>query len=406
MINILVVDDEYNKTKLISDLLRTIDENVYIEHVTTSQAARRKTREMSFDFMLIDINLPTLVGSAPNSLGGIELFDMLIIDPHSKIPMDIAFITEKEDSIEEYQNEASKRGITLCRFDSLNDSWKVVLAGKLKLMLVRSKRNLLNSPTVDVAIVTALRDPEMEAVLQLPYEWRQTRFHDDPTGYHFGEKKIENSVRKVVVASTNRKGMPSASALAMKMVERFKPKIIVMLGICAGVKGKVCLGDIIIADPTWDWGSGKMTQDDSGSSVFIAAPHQVPLESHLSQIAQEIGNDRNILASIVSGWKNDVPEGKLRVHIGPLASGAMVLASDSSLASITTQNRDLIGVDMEAYAVMAASDYARKTAPICLVIKSVSDYADSSKTDSWQEYASYTSAQFFDRLLSNEFLPF
>ncbi len=27
-----------------------------------------------------------------------------------------------------------------------------------------------------------------------------------------------------------------------------------MLGICAGVKGKTELGDVIVADPSWDWG--------------------------------------------------------------------------------------------------------------------------------------------------------
>ncbi len=406
MINILIVDDEYSKAKLISDLISSVCVHVNIEHVTTTQSARKITREITFDLMLIDINLPSSVGSAPNLLGGMELFDMLVVDPYSKIPVDIAFITEKEDSLHEYAREAARRGITLFRFDSLNDSWKIVLTGMINLILVRSKRNLANSPTADVAIVTALRDPEMNAVLDLPYEWVNKRFHDDPTGYYFGKKRLNHTVRSIVVASTSRKGMPSASALAMKMVERFKPKIIVMLGICAGVEGKVNLGDIIIADPTWDWGSGKMTQDNDGLAFFQSAPHQVPLESHLSQIAQDIGNDKDVLNSIVSGWERDMPQTSLKVHIGPLASGSMVLASDSSVNSIVTQNRDLIGIDMEAYAVMAASDYARKTAPLTLVIKSVSDFANSQKSDSWQDYASYTSANFFDQLLNNEFLPF
>ena len=101
--------------------------------------------------------------------------------------------------------------------------------------------------------------------------------------------------------------MPSSSALAMKMVERFKPKLLVMLGICAGVEAKVGLGDIIIADPTWDWGSGKMTQDINGSSVFQSAPYQFPLNHHISQIAMELGSDRDVITSIISGWEKDFP---------------------------------------------------------------------------------------------------
>ncbi len=60
---------------------------------------------------------------------------------------------------------------------------------------------------------------------------------------------------------------------------------------------------------------------------------------------------------------------------------------------------------MEAYAVMAASDFARKMAPKSIVIKSVCDYADSEKNNTWQEFASYTSAAFFDRLISDDFFP-
>lgn len=405
MANILIVDDEFSKPSAIFELASSIDSDIQITHVTTSREARLKTLENTFDLLLIDINLPASLGASPSTLGGMELYDLIILDTKSNIPLDIVFITEKEDSIETYIVESSKRGTSLCRFEASNDGWRIFMLGKLNLMLNRKKRLERSSPTADIAIITALNTPELDAVLNLPYKWQMRRFVDDPTSYHFGTKERGDNYISIVAASAMRKGMSSSSSLAMKMVERFRPKFIVMLGICVGVKDKVSLGDVIVANPTWDWGSGKLSQDDMGSEIFLSAPHQLPLEQNIYQLTIDICRDPYLTTKIKSGWSKESPTEKLVIHIGPLASGSMVLASDKALEPITTQNRDVIGVDMEAYAVMAASDYSRLNKLESMVIKSVSDFADSKKDKSWQEYASYTSAAFFDILISDEYFP-
>jgi nucleoside phosphorylase len=405
MTNILIVDDEYTKPRMIFDIAQSFSRDLNVIHVTTANEARVHIQKNKFDLVLIDVNLPPSLGAKPDILGGVELFDIISLDSLSNLPLDIVFITEKEDSISSYSAEADKRGLSLCLFSVKNNDWKIVLEGKLNLAFNRSKRFVSTNPIVDIAIITALGEPELQAVLNLPYEWKSKRFRDDPTGYHFGIKNVDNKKLSVVAASAWRKGMPSSAALAMKMVERFRPKYIVMLGICAGVKGKVNLGDVIVANPSWDWGSGKLSQETDGSQIFQSAPHQKGLEHHISQLAMELASDTKVISSIMSSWDQDLPQGKLSIHVGPLASGASVLAANDVLKSIEVQNRDLMGVDMEAYAVMAAADYARQPAPISLVIKSVCDFADSEKSNIWQKYSSYTSASFFDRLIANEFFP-
>jgi len=91
-----------------------------------------------------------------------------------------------------------------------------------------------------------------------------------------------------------------------------------------------------------------------------------------------------------------MPEGKLEVHLGPMASGASVLAHDRAIEPIVEGHREVIAVEMEAYAVMAAADLCGTTP---LVIKSVCDFADAKKSDDWQVYASYTSASYLAHLL-------
>lgn len=59
--------------------------------------------------------------------------------------------------------------------------------------------------------------------------------------------------------------------------------------------------------------------------------------------------------------------------------------------SIVQQRRDLVGVEMEAYGLVAAAQ-GGSIKPTAFVVKSVCDFASSLKNDNFQEYAAYTSA--------------
>ena len=328
---------------------------------------------------------------------------MIKLDGKVKLSADILFITGKENLIELANTEVIKRGGIFCQYRSDSDQWKMVLTGRVQYL---SKRLTSNTQQVDVVIVTALRNPELDAVLNLPYDWQQKRFRGDSLTYHFGSiPRLDGNI-SVVTVSPNKKGMPSSAAVASKLVLMFHPKYLVMLGICAGIKGKSNLGDVIVADPTWDWGSGKRGTDDNGSPVFQAAPHQMPLNIGISQLASDLANDPVVLKTIKGEWSEGTPQGILKIHVGPMASGASVIADDDAARSIITQHRELIAIEMEAYAVMAAAEYADDPKPTAIIIKSVCDYADAEKNDDWQKYASYTSAAFADQLFRNPNMNF
>lgn len=93
----------------------------------------------------------------------------------------------------------------------------------------------------------------------------------------------------------------------------------------------------------------------------------------------------------------------LNLHIGPLASGASVLEDPDVTTGIQGQHRKVLGVEMEAYSVFAAAIDSPNPQPLVLVMKSVCDFADSHKSDDYQDYASYTSAKavqfFFEKYL-------
>jgi nucleoside phosphorylase len=92
-------------------------------------------------------------------------------------------------------------------------------------------------------------------------------------------------------------------------------------------------------------------------------------------------------------WVGDAPSHSLKMHVGPLASGATVLADISTAGSIKEQHRQIAGIDMEAYSIFAAGADSVLPRPNVFVIKSVVDFADPEKSDDYREYASFTSAR-------------
>jgi nucleoside phosphorylase len=80
------------------------------------------------------------------------------------------------------------------------------------------------------------------------------------------------------------------------------------------------------------------------------------------------------------------------MHLGPVASGASVVADPSFLEEVKLQHRKLLGVEMEAYGVLAAAEESPLPQPKAFSIKSVCDFGDENKNDQFQHYAAFTSA--------------
>lgn len=396
---ILLVDDEFEKSKDISAALSELGlPDTDMVHRSNAREAREVLRQHNFDLLLLDLNLPEMIGTPPKRDGGLALFDMLMLDTQINLPRAVIFITGKDDLYAESETEVANRGAQLCFYSAVDRRWRAALQAKLKYLSVARKRSGSHI-AVDIVITTAMRS-ELEAVLKLPYEWRSVRYPGNSVGYNHGTvTRADGRSISVVAAAAFTKGMPSSAALAAQTCILFRPKYVVMLGICAGIKSKTSLGDVIVADPTWDWGSGKIAEGPEGDRIFLSAPQQRRLNTEVSELCMDLSEDLKVIREIRSGWMGRLPEGEFKVRVGPMASGASVLANGETVNEITSQNRDLIAIEMEAYAVMAAAEYSISPKPISIAIKSVCDFADSKKGDNWQAYAAYTSAAFFDQLL-------
>jgi nucleoside phosphorylase len=164
-----------------------------------------------------------------------------------------------------------------------------------------------------------------------------------------------------------------------------------MCGICAGVKGKTDLGDVLLADPAWDFQSGKRVKDKKNKS-FSISPHQIPVPTTVRIHVEQLRSDHEALSQIAQKFGPDAPRIP-RVIIGPVASGSAVLADSDVIEEIKQQQRDLIGVEMEAYGLYAAAHSASAPQPKAFALKAVCDFADPDKNDKAQRFAAFTSAR-------------
>lgn len=403
--SILILDDEYDKIQAIIQVLN--DSGVSPESVTqvsNVNEARKRMQETHYDLLVVDMNVPVSLGTPPSQNGGIELLKLIRLDDKVKHPGQVIGITAKDDIFPDAERQMKMLSWTLCLYDPTSDEWKSVLKEKVDHSLRAKSAQSFSVEKADIVLVTALRHTEFDAVLALPLNWKELVVPNDNTSYYRGELKSKFGTLKVVAASALRMGMPSASALATKMAMTFEPKLIAMLGICAGKKGTVGLGDVIVADPVWDWGSGKY-KNVKGVKTFAIAPHQLPLDSKFRGKILDIKDRSEISAEIRAGWHGGVPAGKFGIHVGPMASGASVVSDSDIMSDIEKQNRNLIAVEMEAYAVMAAAEYTNQPALSPIVIKSVCDFGDSTKHSKWQKYAAFTSASFFHILFRDHIQP-
>jgi nucleoside phosphorylase len=398
--NILFVDDEHTKIHFIQKILEEFDIPARMEHVSSSHQALKWMTDNDIDLLIIDLQIPDRLGGELNPKGGKELLERLDMDPGFKLPTHILGLTQHDDSYNECREAFDERGWTLiCGLEDRNRLASIIQA--------QVRHTLSPNESYDIAIITALAKTEFESVLKLPCDWIPLKNEDDCTVYYSGTIKTSNGNELSIIASSAiSMGLSAASALTMKVCLKFKPSVIFMTGIAAGVKGKVNLGDILIANPSWDWGSGKLTVKDK-KPHFLSSPRQESLLPATAAKLTQICIKRTYLDEIYSEWPADKrPPSPLSIHMGPVASGSLVLENELILDMIKSQHRETIGVEMEAYGVFLAASLSRVSPPEVIVIKSVCDFADPNKNDEWQTYAAHTSSKFVYKLIANDHLQF
>jgi len=407
MLKVLVVEDDAEKLRRVVSLLREVP-GVDFENVAearSSHQARQLLLARGFDVLILDIHLPRHLHEEARPTEGLQLLEDIREGEGYNIPAHVIGLTGIPSVFADVSPLFAADLFAIVFYEA-SSPWRDMLRRKLE-YIVRTTLPARSSQLDyghEVAIVTALRKVELEAVLRLPWGWSESRYEGDPLCYWHGVLPNRESPIRIVAAAAPAMGMPATSVMCCRIIDLFRPHFLIMAGITAGISGRVDLGDVICADPTWDWGSGKYVVQD-GQPNFLPAPYQIPLEPNLRSKVERLERDDRTLAGIRAGWPDAPPGTPLKLHIGPLASGAAVLADETMANGIQKHNRHLLGVEMETYAVYYAAFQATCPRPLPISVKGVCDFADPDKNDRYQSYAAYVSAQVVANLVESLLFP-
>jgi nucleoside phosphorylase len=175
-----------------------------------------------------------------------------------------------------------------------------------------------------------------------------------------------------------------------RVLEEYQPRLAVMTGICAGDATRVQLGDLVVAERTFTYDSGKYTLDEQGRRVHEHDTLTYQLDATILQFLGLFDAWRPQLARLRRPpFPPELHKSKIVCHIKPMASGSAVRA-DHPFAEVRVPVRGTVAIDMEGAAFGLVMS-RHPTIP-WLIVKGVSDYADRAKNDDYHGYAARASA--------------
>lgn len=409
MIKVLIVDDNAKKQQKIFECLCKYEENneVKLYYAQDINGAKRIVSKLLIDLMILDINLPQKFGDKPMNDGGVKFLE-LIKDSNKYIyPRYVVSLSRYDKSIKLFK-ENSTLIHSVIKFDEANLTWEMELKKCVEMLKMILENNLIpRTHNYDVAVVCAL-DEELQFIKDTFAIdcLREIQIVNDDDLYYEGiYLTSEGKKIRVIMTSCVQMGMVSSAVMTTKLIYNFAPKYIVMPGILAGIKpDKVGLGDTIVAEYVWDYGAGKKISTDGGTSRHINSIRQENLDSSIVAMARRIIDDKVFLSDVKKSFLGNKPKTEFMIHLGQVVSGAAVITDIAIAEELKNeQSRDILGLEMEIYGMYHAAKWAIKPKPIAVAIKSVCDYADSSKNDEYHAYAEYTSACVFKELVTKYF---
>lgn len=266
----------------------------------------------------------------------------------------------------------------------------------------------------------------------------------------------------VALARPPQMGGRATAPYVTGLVERLKPACVAMSGVCAGNPGELALGDVVVAEPVYEWDEGKLTP-----TGFVGDQRQFRLDPRWLREAQNL--DPSVLPSYgaasetealmwllerlhrghdprthparsryfppgtwaprldlwrADGWIRRDPDGTphlaeaastlvqrslyddvdgpqrlpFAVRVAPMASGSAVMADGQIWRKLAAMGVRTIAAVEMEAATIATVAHARDV-PRWLVVKGVTDHANADRDDRYRNFAARASAEVLFALL-------
>lgn len=419
-INILIIDDLEKKRLEVRTKLARFGKSAEITFAEASnyEEARDALKSGNFDFVILDLMIPA--GNMPPSETWSRSILMDILSGDLCFPMHVFGLTEHEEIMGQEQQYYDQNLFGLFVFKWGEDGWAHSIWNKIKYLISAVDNGTmyrLNSFDLDILAITARRANEFVPVKQVLFGDKQGEVNPlwDADYSHFGRmvisKEIELRAGLLCIGET---GLAPAASVTTQAIQMLRPRLVVMLGMCAGFESKgLKLLDVIVARETACWQEGK-SSDRDGVEIFdprgetrswsdaIGSLFRSSYEKLEKEYSENLKSTADTVEYIRLVEKyGDAISKNFSVKPGLLVSGSSIVSSKSTREEILHRHPKAIGLEMEAYAIYTASKYTKGIRPEYLAIKSVADLADNGKGDEAQALASALSARVLQYFLVN-----
>ncbi|WP_408598369.1 purine phosphorylase [Pseudomonas sp. PLMAX] len=217
-------------------------------------------------------------------------------------------------------------------------------------------------------------------------------------GVHYWSVTIQRADGPLscVIASLGNAGNVNATSITTLLLSELKPKKVLMMGIAAGRRKKLSLGEVILSERVVYYEGaaalaggtlaarpemprpGLSTQQDLNAYFATAS-----LSDRLQQRASELG------FAMPTESKAGEVAAHLKVSPATIASGELLIRDPKLFESFQELHDKAVVAEMEAYGVFDACE--KQCVPV-LVVRGISDYGDKSKDNTFHKVASEAAA--------------
>jgi nucleoside phosphorylase/CheY-like chemotaxis protein len=402
---ILIVDDKQEKiTDFINHLTSISISREDISVVRDAHDARKQMKETKYDILILDIAIPERVENLENISVGLDLLNEISERDSYKPPAYILCVTALDEEIDDLQKEFEGKTWQLVSFGKGSIAWKSKISDAIMYFNRNEEIKRDFKYEIDVLIFCALKELELSEVLKLPFNWSNEIYSEDLPPYFSGKSDTSPDSLTVIASYASEMGMVATASTLSILIRTFRPRLVIMSGICAGVEGSTNLGDLIIADPTWDYQTGKFIENPN-ELIQLLEIRQQRILPHLRRRLVTFASSLSVERDLETGWNGNKPSSRSQIKFGALLSGSSVVASEHKMSEINNQDRKMLGLDMEVFGFYFACNNSISPPPNFFAVKCVTDFANPNKDDSLQKYGAFLSSKFVEHFICNN-VPF
>lgn len=218
----------------------------------------------------------------------------------------------------------------------------------------------------------------------------------------------------VAVGCVARAGNPDTAEIAGELIRRFRPRLVLLVGIAAGIRGRARIGDVVLSSTVFGYEPSALVRR-GGRRVAVPRPVSTPLPHAINQelaaylamarkVAPRGGTQGPITAppGLETEYAEHVAE-KTAIIEGVIASGEKLLRDATFLTELRTRGHGRIEAgDMESAGLVTA---CTKAGTPWLVVRGISDFGDDLKDDRFHLLASRSAAAVAADFLENCWQP-